>query len=119
MSKFRNHEKPKVTKNKDNVKKEIEEYKNLLATFKITFHHLTTSCPKDMKMKKNAIQTAKLIAEHENLSKQMMTNKKLPIKELKRFSICPKFIRSHKRYIMAMTLMYIGEFTSLKSYIDF
>lgn len=118
MSKISNHEKPKQNTNIDNVKREIEEYKHLLAKFKITFQHLTTSSPKDIEIKKNAMKTAQLIAAHENLSKQMMTNKKLPIKELKSFSICPKFIRSHKRYILALALIYIGKFTSLKNYID-
>lgn len=118
MNESRQQEKKKLSNSKNTIQKEIEEYKTLLKEFKITFNQLTAAGPKDSEIRKNAMETATLIAKHENLSAYMMDKKKLPMKELDKHSICPKFVRANKKYIMALSVLFIGNFTMLQKYLD-
>lgn len=97
---------------------EIKDYQKLLYSFGITFEVLSSECPKHIDARENAKNIAKTIAEHERLRGALVEKKRLPIKELEELVSCSrKTIERNRKYIIAIALIYIGEFNSLKSYI--
>ncbi|MDQ0254829.1 RNA polymerase sigma factor [Evansella vedderi] len=101
-----------------NIKDEIEEYKKLLKEYKISFNDLTRFCPKDRETRKTAIRIATNIADNKFLAANVINKKQLPLKELKKnFSTCYNIITNYRKYIIAITLLFIKDFSSLRSYI--
>ncbi len=97
---------------------EIKDYQQLLLSYGITFQVLSSECPKHIDARENAKIVAKTIAEHEGLRDVLVEKKRLPIKELEGLVSCSrKTIERNRKYIIAIALIYIGEFNALKSYI--
>lgn len=106
-------------KDRSPLQKEIVAYKQLLKEYNITFSDLTNSCPKNVDKRQDAIKVAKLISENNHLSNNIKEKKQLPVKELQKVtSCCHKTISKYKKYIIALSLIYIGEFTHMKDYIN-
>ncbi|MRG87903.1 hypothetical protein [Salinibacillus xinjiangensis] len=98
---------------------EIIEYKQLLKGLKIKLNDLTSSCPKNADTRQNAIKVAKLISENTFLSNYIKEMKKPPLKELKKLPIVHhKTIKKHRKYIIAISIIYIMEFTYIKKYMN-
>ncbi|OEH92278.1 RNA polymerase sigma-I factor [Bacillus solimangrovi] len=98
---------------------QIMEYRDLLATFKISFDTLSKQCPKHWDARENAKQIAKLIAEDPEFVEYLMTKKRLPIRHLeKKVSCSRKTIERNRKYIIAVSLIHIGGFEALQSYIE-
>jgi RNA polymerase sigma factor len=98
---------------------EIEEYKEMLKPFGITFKGLTKQCPKHRDARENAKIIAKKLAEDKRLSRYLLDKKQLPIKDLLSMVSCSrKTIERNRKYIIAATLIYLGGFAELKSYIE-
>ncbi|OZM55983.1 RNA polymerase sigma-I factor [Lottiidibacillus patelloidae] len=99
---------------------EIEEYRNMLIDFKISFAVLSKECPKHIDARENAINIAKMVAKSEVFSNYLLERKQLPIKDLLEHVDCSrKTIERNRKYIIAIALIYIGKFTALASYIDY
>ncbi|WP_102344982.1 RNA polymerase sigma-I factor [Bacillus sp. Marseille-P3661] len=98
---------------------EIKEYQRLLSDYDITFKVLTTQCPKHYDARENAKQIAKLVADNIEIRSYLKEKKRLPIKEIELLvSSSRKTIERNRKYIIAMALIYIGEFHALRSYIE-
>ncbi|WP_311775135.1 RNA polymerase sigma-I factor [Alkalihalobacillus sp. TS-13] len=98
---------------------EIEEYQELLKGYGITFKVLSKNCPKHIDARENAKQIAQLLAENEKLAAYLTEKKQLPIKDLLNMVSCSrKTIERNRKYIIAIALIYIGGYTSLRSYIE-
>jgi RNA polymerase sigma factor len=105
-------------KDKNNLQKEIVTYKKILDEYKISFSDLT-SCPATAQKRMDAKNIAKLISENDLLASMVKEKKKLPVKELKRlFSNSHRTISKYKKYIIAVTLLYMEEFTNLRNYVN-
>jgi RNA polymerase sigma factor len=105
-------------KNKNNLQKEIVLYKRILDEYKISFSDLTT-CPTTDEKRMDAKNIAKLISENDLLASIVKEKKKLPVKELKILFInSHKTISKYKKYIIALTLIYMEEFNYLKNYVN-
>lgn len=97
---------------------DILEYQKLLLEFGITFEVLSEKSPKHYDARENAKLIAKLVAGDEEMREEVMTKKRLPIQKLEsRVSFSRKTIERQRKYIIAIALVYIGGFTSLKPYI--
>ncbi|WP_078546784.1 hypothetical protein [Litchfieldia alkalitelluris] len=106
-------------KGRIHLEKEIAAYIQLLRDYKITFSDLTNSCPKNANHRQEAIKVARLISENNQLATYVKVKKKLPIKEIQKFvSCCHKTISKYRRYVLALTLIYVGDFTNIKDYIN-
>lgn len=102
----------------NNLKEEVKTYREILNNYNITFNDLTNSSPKCPNIRKIAIKISKFIAENDQLATYLIQNKQLPVKELEELvSISHKTLTRHRNYIIALSLIYIGEFTYLKCYI--
>ncbi len=98
---------------------EIMEYQKLLAQYDITFKALVKHCPKHIDARDNAKEIAYLIAHDEELSRYLKDKKRLPIKNIEKMVDCSrKTIERNRKYIIAVALIYLGDFHSLQSYIE-
>ena len=71
-----------------------------------------------MDARKNAITVAKTLAENDELKELFLLKKRLPIKHLEnQVEVSRKTIERNRKYIMAITLILIGDFIFLKDYI--
>jgi RNA polymerase sigma factor len=106
-----------ISKSFRNLQNEISEYKHLLEEFRISFNELTQSCPSNANKRQEAIKLAKIISGNAHLANHLKETKQLPMKELEKFVSFDKSIRKYHKYIIAMSLIYIGGFTCLKEYL--
>ncbi|MCO7176058.1 RNA polymerase sigma-I factor [Sporolactobacillus kofuensis] len=98
---------------------QIESYQTLLLDYGITFDVLSKHCPKHADARENAKVSAKRLVEHTELVNYLKKKKQLPIKDLLQFVSCSrKTIERNRKYIIALSLIYIGGFSALKSYIE-
>lgn len=98
---------------------QIESYKELLLQYGITFKVLSKQCPKHIDARENAKQIARILVGNEKLANYLLEKKQLPIKELLQYVSCSrKTIERNRKYIIAVSLIYLGGFTALKPYIE-
>jgi RNA polymerase sigma factor len=99
---------------------EIEEYEKMLSKFGISFKVLSKQCPKHIDARENAKQIAKMIAENPEFSSYLLQKKQLPTKDLLTMVSCSrKTIERNRKYIIAIALIHLGDFQSLKAYIEY
>jgi len=97
---------------------EIEEYKKLLNTFNISFAELIKVSPKHQDSRQNLISIAKKIALDEEIVQQLINTGKLPLQVIShRYQIKSKTLEKHRKYLVAIILIYWGKFTSLKDFL--
>lgn len=98
---------------------EIEAYENELQKFEISFEALSQQSPKHADARENAKQVAWELANDPELAKSFLETKQLPIKELlNRVTCSRKTVERNRKYIIAITLIYMGQYPSLKAYIE-
>jgi RNA polymerase sigma factor len=98
---------------------QIEAYKELLMGYGITFKVLSKNCPKHIDARENAKQIAKILVDSPKLAQHLKEKKQLPIKDLLQFVSCSrKTIERNRKYIIAVSLIYLGGFTALQPYIE-
>ncbi|MFZ0444168.1 MAG: RNA polymerase sigma factor SigI [Bacillus sp. (in: firmicutes)] len=99
-------------------KEEIIRFTEVLKQYQLSFSDLLQQSPKHADARKNAILVAKTLAEHDEMKKLFLLKKKLPIKHLEtQVEVSRKTIERNRKYIMAITLILIGDFIFLKDYI--
>ncbi|WP_234410371.1 RNA polymerase sigma-I factor [Caldalkalibacillus mannanilyticus] len=98
---------------------DISEYQKKLREFDITFTDLVGQCPKHIDARENAKQIAKQLASNPELTSHLLEKKQLPMKELLKYVKCSrKTVERNRKYIIAMALIYLGNYYSLRSYIE-
>ncbi|WP_147515375.1 RNA polymerase sigma-I factor [Massilibacterium senegalense] len=103
----------------ENRVSEINEFRELLKEYNITFDVLSKQCPKHIDARENAKEIARIIVENEEFSNYLQEKKQLPIKALlTKVSCSRKTIERNRKYIIAVALIYLGKFTALQSYIE-
>lgn len=104
---------------RNKMQKEIVSYNALLESYNLTFSDLTNSCPKNATKLKEVKLVAKIISDNDYLATVIKEKKKLPVKELhKLVSVGQITIRTYKKYIIALSLIYIGDFPNIKNYMN-
>ncbi|KAA9027606.1 RNA polymerase sigma factor SigI [Niallia endozanthoxylica] len=99
-------------------KEEILLFTRMLQQFNLTFQDLLEQSPKHADARKSAILVAKVVADNEELSNHLLNKKQLPIKQLESLvSVSRKTIERNRKYIIAISLILIGDFVYLKDYI--
>lgn len=103
----------------ENRQYEIEIYSKTLESFGITLKALSKATPKHYDARENAKNMARIIADSPKMTEYLLEKKQLPIKELLNLVSCSrKTVERNRKYIIAIALIYIKNFTSLISYID-
>lgn len=99
--------------------KEIAEYKQVLKTFDISFESLGSNSPRNPLVKNAAVIAAQFINENTSRKERFYTKKILPKEELvTELGLNEKTIEDNKDYIVAITLLYTGNFAHLKEYME-
>jgi RNA polymerase sigma factor len=99
-------------------KEEIIRFQNVLNEFGLSFNEIVKQSPKHADARFNAMTIAKTIADNEILKEALFDKKRLPIKELeKQVNVSRKTIERNRKYIIAMTLILVGDYLYLKDYI--
>jgi len=98
---------------------QIEAYKVLLRQYGISFKSLSKHRPKHIDARENAKVIAKILVSNDRLSQYLQTKKQLPIKELLQLVSCSrKTIERNRKYIIALSLIYLGQFRALQPYVE-
>ena len=99
-------------------REEIVCFTNRLKTFGITFSQLVQASPKHSDARKNAISIARIVAEDPSLLDYLYQKKKLPLKKLEdRVFVSRKTIERNRIYIVAMVLVFSGDYQFLSDYL--
>jgi RNA polymerase sigma factor len=97
---------------------EILQFTQLLQDFDISMEELVELSPKHQDARENAMEVAKVIASHKEFSDYLMTKKSLPLKSLmSHVNVSRKTIERQRKYIIAVSLILIGDFEMLQDYI--
>jgi RNA polymerase sigma factor len=108
----------KKKKEEDYRKEEIVHFSALLRTFDLSFADLVENSPKHADARKNAILIAGILVNNEELQKLLLEKKRLPIKQLEEMvEVSRKTIERNRKYIIAIALVLLNDYTYLKDYI--
>jgi RNA polymerase sigma factor len=99
-------------------REEILQFTSVIQQFDLSLKDLLEHSPKHADARKNAMIVAKILAEDEKLKNSLLHKKRLPIKQLEgAVSISRKTIERNRKYIIAISLILIGDYVYLKDYI--
>ncbi|MFO1445671.1 RNA polymerase sigma factor SigI [Bacillus sp. Bva_UNVM-123] len=97
---------------------EIKQFIEVLREFDLSFQDLIEQTPKHADARKNAMTVAQILAGESDLKNSLLEKKRLPIKQLEKYvSISRKTIERNRKYIIAISLILIGDYIYLKDYI--
>jgi len=99
-------------------REEINQFIKVLQEFELSFQDLIDHTPKHADARKNAMVVAQILAEDQKLKDSLLEKKRLPIKQLEdSVSISRKTIERNRKYIIAISLILIGDYLYLREYI--
>ncbi|ARU63720.1 RNA polymerase sigma-I factor [Tumebacillus avium] len=97
---------------------EIQHFTELLMQFEISMEELVDLSPKHQDARENAMEVAKVIAANQEFCDYLMTKRSLPLKALmNHVKVSRKTIERQRKYIIAVSLILIGDFEMLQDYI--
>lgn len=99
-------------------KSEIIQFAGILQQYNLSFDELVKNSPKHADARKNAMKVAQTLVEQEELKQYLLEKKKLPIKQLEEtVKVSRKTIERNRKYIMAISLILLGDYLYLRDYI--
>lgn len=98
---------------------EILRYQRMLAEFGITLQELARISPRHRDAREGAQMVARRIAANAAYVSHLRSTRSLPLRELERegLPVSRKTMERNRKYIIAVTLILVGDFAHLKSYI--
>lgn len=100
-------------------REEIFRLDQLLSHYGIRFSDLVRISPKHQDARDRALQVARTLAGEPELLAYLTTKKSLPLKELEeRVEVSRKTLERQRKYIIALTLILIGDFYHLREYLN-
>jgi RNA polymerase sigma factor len=107
-------------KQEDSLKRreEIIDFQDQLSLYNLSFIDLVEQSPKHEDARLNAIKIAKKVVTSNELMNYLMEKKRLPIKKIeKQVNVSRKTIERNRKYIIAISLILIGNYVYLKDYL--
>lgn len=99
-------------------REEIIQFQQKLNDYELSFQDLVEQSPKHSDARKNAMEVAKTLVDNEELKQFLIEKKRLPIKQLeKNVGVSRKTIERNRKYIIAISLILIGDYLYLRDYI--
>lgn len=103
---------------KENLNNEIDSLSMELSNFNIAFMELPKICPKQNKARIRCLELAKEVTSDLEMKTTFLNNHKIPQLELaKRFNISTKTIEKHRKYIVTLIILLLGDYPSIKSFL--
>jgi RNA polymerase sigma factor len=101
-----------------NRREEIVDFQEQLTLFNLSFMDLVEQSPKHEDARLNAMEIAKTVVMSNDLMNYLMEKKRLPIKKIeKQVNVSRKTIERNRKYIIAISLIMIGDYVYLKDYL--
>ncbi len=99
-------------------REEISSFQEQLSYFKLSFYDLVEQSPKHEDARLNAIDIAKTVVNSKELMDYLIEKRRLPIKRLeKQVNVSRKTIERNRKYIIAISLILIGDYVYLRDYL--
>jgi RNA polymerase sigma factor len=99
-------------------REEILSFQEHLSNFKLSFQDLVEQSPKHEDARLNAIEIANTVVNSKELLDYLIEKKRLPIKKLeKQVNVSRKTIERNRKYIIAISLILIGDYVYLRDYL--
>lgn len=99
-------------------KDEIVAFAKVLQEYGISFSELVEVSPKHDDARRRAVEAAYLVAESTDLRTHLLSKKELPLKVLTEMvDVSRKTLERQRKYIIAVVLVLVYEFTHLKEYV--
>ncbi len=100
-------------------REEIFRLDQLLSHYGIRFSDLVKISPKHQDARDRALQVARTLVGEPELLGYLTTKKSLPLKELEeRVDVSRKTLERQRKYIIALTLVLVGDFYHLQEYLN-
>lgn len=100
------------------LREEIESLSETLAPFGVHFAELPRICPKQERSRRQCFALAYAVALNEESRAAFLINHRLPQAELARsFDISPKTIEKHRKYIVALAVLLMGDYPAIRAYL--
>lgn len=100
-------------------REEIVRYQKELASYGISFADLVRNSPHHQDTRRRALTCAQTIASNPLLRRYLEEKKELPLKALgQNLKISRKTLERHRKYIIALALILMGDYEYLKEYIN-
>ena len=97
---------------------ELAEYARQLGEYGIQLESLADVAPRHQDARDHAKEIARLIAGDERMSGYLLERKQLPLRELEaRGDMKRKTLERHRKYIIAITLILLGDYDELNGYV--
>lgn len=105
--------------NKNNKRKaEIIAFSVELSKFKLSYSNLISQKPKSKEDRKKILEIASFVSKDESAKESLLQSKELPEEKLvEQLDIPKKFLKKHKTYLIAFSLLLNGPYTELKRYL--
>ncbi|WP_064092326.1 RNA polymerase sigma factor SigI [Rossellomorea aquimaris] len=99
-------------------REEIRSFQEQLSQYKLSFQDIVEQSPKHEDARLNAIEIAKTVVDSQELLQYLFEKKRLPIKMLeKQVVVSRKTIERNRKYIIAISLIIVGDYVYLKDYL--
>jgi RNA polymerase sigma factor len=99
-------------------RQEILEFREKLASYKLTLAELTEIAPKHRDARDTAVRIARIIRDDQQLSDYVRRKKKLPIKDLAtKVDVSKKTLERNRKFILAIFIVLSEDFVFLKDYL--
>ncbi|MGM0844366.1 MAG: RNA polymerase sigma factor SigI [Bacillota bacterium] len=99
-------------------KEEIIAFTLKLKEYSLSFDDLVKNSPKHEDARMNAISIAEIVVSTPSFLEYLQTKKRLPIKQLeKKVGFSRKTIERNRKYIIAISIIIMGDFYFLKDYL--
>jgi RNA polymerase sigma factor len=99
-------------------REEIIAFTKKLKEYSLSFDDLAANSPKHEDARVNAISIAELVVSTPSLLEYLQEKKRLPIKQLeKQVEFSRKTIERNRKYIIAISIIIMGDFYYLKDYL--
>lgn len=97
---------PGIEEHLDRVS-QINLFKSILTEFNITFEDLTRRSPKHKDTRQKLLDLAKYISERQDITKHILTQKMLPIKEILSISdVSRKTLEEWRKYLISLVIIF-------------
>jgi RNA polymerase sigma factor len=99
-------------------RQEVEAYARRLREFGLTLEELARVCPRHQDSRRTAVAIGRLVAEDPQLREYLFTRRELPLRALaERVPVSRKTLERQRRFIVAVALLFAGDFPTLREYV--
>jgi len=99
-------------------KQEVAGYREALAEYGISLAELVRVSPRHEDARRRAMEVARLVAADPRYREHLQTHKTLPIRELElQCRLSRKTLERQRKYIIAVAIIYLGEYHFLQEYL--